>query len=470
MHNYGQARPFAVAFLALLAAACGGDGGGGGSSPAAARGTIQRFGSIVVNGVEWKTVGAKLKLDDNGTDIITLATETEIQDHLRRGQEVEVRGRLDDSGRTGTATEIRFGEDFKGLVTATDGTSFTVLGIIVVVDASTVITDDLGAVQPFSAITANVSWVEVSGTPDVGGAFRATHVKIEDVPGAADEVKGFVFDDPSDGQFGLSMTPSGTPFLTVTWTPEAGIGVGDFVEVHGTFSAGTLAATLVELEDRFGDDGLKTQIEGIVISGTLAEFQIGDTTVQTSASTVYRNIPVGSTAEQEFVLGVKLEAEGVMSGGVLIASKVKFKDGSRLGGAFATLSANSLSVLGLTVVFDETVKTQGDAGTSNFVEVRGYRRANGEIFAQRLTYEESSDRPFLEGVVEAETASSLTIADITATTDAGTEFQDGNETLITSTAFFALVNPGQTVVKVKWDTGAAITDPLRSAEIELEDD
>jgi hypothetical protein len=465
--TFGQAKYAVAAVLALVATACGGNGGNGGSSNALSRGAIQRFGSVVVNGVTWSTSGATLKLDDS---TVTLGSEAEIQSHLSRGMEIEVRGSLDDNGTTGKATEIRFGEDFQGAVSGPSTASgFTVLGINVVVDASTVIVNSAGSPQPLSAI-GDGTWVEVSGRPDVNNSFRATFVKIEDAPGALDEVKGFVV-NPTGSSFGLAMTPGGAAFMNVTAAsiPAA----GTYVEVKGTFDVGasTMAASSIEIEDLPGDNGLRAEVEGIVLSGTLAEFTIGRMTVRTSASTVYRGVPAGSSAAAEFALGIKLEAEGSISNGVLNASKVKFKDASRLGGVPTGVTVSGFTMLGIPVAIDGATRIDGSIGGAAFVEVRGYRRVDGSVYAQDVRVRNSGDRPFLQGLVEAEGASSVTIAGIEADIGAGTEFQNEDEQVISASQFFDLVDVGQTIVKVRWESEtSAITDPVKEAEIEIEDD
>jgi hypothetical protein len=483
-----------LAIVTLIAAACGGSdgdgdsGGGTGAANAVSRGEIREFGSVVVNGVTWRVAGATLALDDNPAR--TLGSEAEAGQHLRRGQVVTVRGRLDDDGRGGQATEIRFGEDFQGPVSdvAPDGSGFTVLGVTVIVDASTVFTTSAGAAASLSSVAPGTR-VEVSGVPDAGGAFRATHVKIEDAPGEL-EAKGFVVNPGATG-FQLALTPGGAPFLTVL---AGGFGVpaaGSFVEVKsaGPVTAGSpptiTQSRAPEVEDRFsGDDGTRSEVEGIVTGGTLSEFTVGGTTVRTGPSTTYTGIPEDSTAQAEFAPGVKVEAEGTFQGGVLVATRVKFKDSARLGGTISNLvlsatapSTATFSLNGKTVTTASNVQLQdvasvGDLASGAFVEIRGYPRANGVVLAQRLRVRDGGGdgrRPFLQGVVDAAASPNLTIMGITVSTT-GAELEGEGEAPLGPQAFFAAIQPGRTVVKVRWDEGAPLTAPVREAEIEAEDD
>ncbi len=109
----------ACALLTLaFVAACG--GGGGGSAPAATttvnKGVIEKFGSIFVNGVEIKTVGARLHLpDDLNKPEVELQNEVEIQNHLRTGMLVTVKDVVDNNGLH-KAAEIEFHDNLEGLV------------------------------------------------------------------------------------------------------------------------------------------------------------------------------------------------------------------------------------------------------------------------------------------------------------------------------------------------------------------
>jgi hypothetical protein len=504
----------ALAIAALGATACGGSSGGGGGGGGGGTVTVNAMSkgairiaddSVRVNGVTWQVAGATLRIDDS--EARQVGSGAELRNGLDDGMVVEVRGQLDDNGRTGRASEIRFGEDFQGPVTAVaaDGSGFTVLGIQVIVDASTAFVNSAGAARALSDVAVGTR-VEVSGTPDAGGSFRATHVKIEDSPGDASgelEAKGFVVNATAT-TFQLALTPGGAPFLTVNAGSFAVPAAGAFVEVKGAaVTPGTppsiTLARAVEVEDRFsGASGNRSEVEGIVVSGTLAEFVVGSTTVRTSGSTTYTGIPEESTAAEQFAIGVKVEAEGSFdAAGVLVASKVKFKDGARIGGVVSGPSgslpgAGSFALLGLTVAHDAATRVEVEPGAAlagGSAEVRGYRRANGTIYAQEIRVREAGggggDRPFLQGLVEAAASPGLTIMGIQVTTsgasgDSGTEFQGEDEApFVTANgtgpaaqaAFFAAVTPGRTIVKVKWDGQTSpVTEVVREAEIEAEDD
>ena len=476
-----------LAIAALGVAACGGSSGNGsGTTSAFARGSIQRFGSVVVNGVEWRTQGATLLTPDDSTTSRSLGSEAEIANLLEKGQIVSVKGKIDDDGRGGQATEIEFHKSVEGVVSSRDAAGFTVGGVKVSVDSSSEVYSGSGADDSYTSVTVG-DRVSVSGVPDDKGGLRAGAVKIEDSTSSEIEVKGFVLAAPSGGTFSLSLTPGGPAFMIVNAAAATGLAAataGAFVEVKGTsVTAGTpptLTATLVKPEDDFqGGVNDEAEIEGIVSSGTLASFVVAGTTVTTSGATVYTGLPAGSSAEAEFALGVKVEAEGTLdANGTLAARKVKFKDGARMGGAPTAIGAAGFTLLGnQVVVIDGSTQVEGTVGAGTFVEVRGYRRADGTTYAQRVKASASGggDRPFLQGIVEAAASPSLTVNGIAIQTSSATEFQDDtvseNEVRISQSAFFGLVKVGS-IVKADWDQGTTdfAATPAREVELESEDD
>ncbi|HXE97410.1 MAG TPA: DUF5666 domain-containing protein, partial [Dongiaceae bacterium] len=106
----------ALAFAALVAS-CGGSGGGtaAGGTATVSKGAIERFGSVVVNGIEFRVAGATLHLRDDNIDKV-LHNEAEIQNNLEKGMVVTVKGILDNNGLTGAANEIEFRDALIGRI------------------------------------------------------------------------------------------------------------------------------------------------------------------------------------------------------------------------------------------------------------------------------------------------------------------------------------------------------------------
>jgi hypothetical protein len=323
-------RNCAAAIVVVGIAACGGssnNNGGANTTPNAfSQGAVQRFGSVFVNGVEWRTQGATLRTPDDSTTTRTLQNETEIRGSLHEGEQASVRGRLDADGKHGQATEIETHSRVSGVVSGkTAGGDFVVGGVKVSTDASTKHYDASGAAR---ADVANGDNVQVSGVPDDKGGLRATAVKARSAADAQTEVRGYVLAG-SGSNFSLAQNPGGTAFVNVAGgtfvTPPA----GSFAEVKGTSDGATPIPTITltrpaRVEDELKADAqFEAEVEGIVAAGTLADFTVNGRRVTTNASTTFIGIPVGSTAAAEFAVGIKVEAEGtVASDGSLTAAKV----------------------------------------------------------------------------------------------------------------------------------------------------
>ncbi len=105
-------------------------GGGIGGTGVTSSGSINGFGSIFVNGVEFDTDSAEILI--NGKP----ASEEE----LRLGMVVLVSGTVDDNGTTGTASQVIFDQEVEGPVEAIerdqDGDSMlvTVIGVRVIAE------------------------------------------------------------------------------------------------------------------------------------------------------------------------------------------------------------------------------------------------------------------------------------------------------------------------------------------------
>jgi len=187
-------RLLAAGVALATAALLGGCGGGGdvagvgtGGTGSFSVGTVTGFGSVFVNGIRYEDNGARL-VDDDGT-VKVLGSD---DNPLRIGMAVEVTGTVDDSGTVRTATQIAYGAEIKGPVTAVDASAgtFDVFGITVRTTTTTVY-ENFGGVTALA--TGNV--VEVHGQPDTNGRIVATYVERE-----ASSVAAFV---AGDGEYRL---------------------------------------------------------------------------------------------------------------------------------------------------------------------------------------------------------------------------------------------------------------------------
>jgi hypothetical protein len=467
-------RIIQTAFLGcvgVVLVACGGGGGGSGGTgatpatgAAVSQGTITAKGSVFVNGIEYSTTGATIRIDDNPG----------IESDLKVGMVVRVRGTSDDSTKKGTATLLEARDILEGTISnvnAGAGT-ITVMGQTVRIEDNMTRLNDDDLQKVFGNANFQVNdHVEVHGFADDQGGLRATRV-LRKATGEF-ESKGFVTGLGATS-FGLSPTPGGAAALTVNFTAgslPAGTVNGSFVEVKSAAAAvgGAVTATLVHLEDRIGAAGEKVEVEGIVSSGTLASFVVNGQQVVTSPSTLYEG-----GLSSDFAIGVKLEAEGPLdANGAIAATKISFRSNIKIEDDASAVTATSLTVLGRSVAINQFTRIDnGPPANTNHVEVRAAPDRDGNLIAQRIVVQGASDnKAFLQGPVTAAdgTAGTLTILGTTVVSNGTTEWRvssTSTEVPVSRAAFFAQIVANASVVKVRWDPFISLAGAIEEAEIE----
>ena len=464
-------RTVQTAFLAgigVFLVACGGGGGGGSSATpatgaAVSQGTITAKGSVFVNGIEYSTAGATIRIDDNPG----------IESDLKVGMVVKVRGTSDDSTKKVTATQVEARYILEGTISnvnAGAGT-ITVMGQTVRIEDNVTRLNDDDLQKVFANANFQVNdIVEVHGFADDQGGLRATRV-LRKLAGEF-ESKGFVTGLGATS-FGLSLTPGGAAVLTVNFTAgslPAGTVNGSFVEVKSAAApvAGAVTATLIHVEDKIGAAGEEAEVEGIVSSGTLAAFVVNGQQVVTSASTLFEG-----GVSTDFAIGVKLEAEGLLdANGAIAATKISFRSNIKIEADASGVTATSLTVLGKTAAINQFTRTDnGPVVNGSHVEVRAVPNRDGNLIATRIVVQSVSTKAFLQGPVTAadSTAGTLTILGSTIVSDGSTEWRvssTSTELPVTKAAFFSQINANVTVVKVKWDPFTSVAAAIKEAEIE----
>src|SRR6185369_2335613 len=445
----------ALAFAALVAS-CGGSGGGAttagtnagtaAGSVTVSKGAIEKFGSVVVNGVEFKVAGATLHLRDDNVDKV-LQNEAEIQNNLEKGMVVTVKGKLDNTGLAGTATEIEFRDALIGRVDDKGVDFVKVMG-------QTIVLDDNAKLQLAGlAIGDNV---RISALADDQGGLRATHIKRQD-NAAEFEVKGFVSGFSGGTTITLLLSPTATTGLSINLAgaalPAGGIKNGDFVEVRSATSPanGVITATRIKLEDELkAAENENAEFEGFVANLNGSRFMLGATQVTFSSSTIFMN---GVAAD--LAAGMKVEAEGNIVNGILVARKIVFKDNLRIRLEIRD-SGNALAPAAL---------------AGRFVDLRGRLGADGlAITATRIDVKSNDPgEAILRAPASAASATdnTLTIAGILVNT-AGAEFKgkDAPHSIIAATLFFTSIVPNETVVRVRWRPFTTTAAPARDVELE----
>lgn len=458
-----------VLAFAVLVASCGGSGGGSaaGGTATVSKGTIEKFGSVVVNGIEFRVAGATLHLRDDNSDKV-LQNEAEIQNNLEKGMVVTVKGRRDNNGLTGAATEIEFRDALTGRIDDKGVDFIKVMG-------QTIVLDDNARLQ-LAGLAINDK-VRISGLADDKGGLLATHVKRLD-NAVEFEVKGFVSGFSGGTTMTLLLSPTATTGLSINLAgavlPAGGIRNGDFVEVRSAASPadGVITATRIKLEDELkAAENENAEFEGFVANLSGSGFMIGATQVTFGDSTIFVN---GVAAD--LVNGTKVEVEGNMVNGILVARKIAFKDNLRINAKVTAVDPNgtSLTILGKSVTLPSRleIRESGNALApaalaGRFVDLRGRLGADGlGITATRIDVKSNDPgEAILRAPVSAASAAdnTLAIAGILVNTT-GAEFKgkDSPHSVMAAAQFFNSIVANVTVVKVRWrpftTTAAAASD------------
>lgn len=370
---------WAAALLALsssvLLSACGGGGGAsastGGSVTTASvySGPVTGFGSVIVNGVRFDTVGASM-VDDDGAPVHL--------SNLALGTTVSISGDADDNSGLGTAQQLSLIHGTTGQVTAinTGSGQLTLLG-------QTVKTNQATAYQGVSGLSALQvgDWVEVYGVAQADGSWLATLIEKKTSPVTTLRVMGLVASLNTGNQtFALGNLTVSYANATVTGT----LAQGKLVKVKAPASAlsGTvLTASAVKVAEgaAYGSPvaaGAYLKLKGVAdaapVNGLL---NVSGVPVDVSQA----NIAGGAS----ITAGAYLVIKGSWTGTVLKASKVEVEgfraDADEVFGAVASISGSQVVVNGVTIDLSSAVFEHGSlaqVAVGSYVEIKGYVQGN----------------------------------------------------------------------------------------------
>lgn len=435
--------------------------------PAVTRGEITGFGSIYVNGRRFNTSNATFKVDGNPSS----------ESALKVGHVVTVTGTVTANSSEGSAATVDYDEAVVGPVTSIDTATETlvVMGQTVRVSLETHYDDDIDPAGLDGLAPGQV--IEVSGFTGADGIIHATRLELStdtefELTGPVSDVTATTF--VINGQLVDYSAAMLEGFVGGV------ISTGDLVEAEGTLNAeNTLLASEVELEDDElpGSDGDEAEVEGMitaVLSDT--EFEVNGQAVVTDADTEYE----GGTAA-DVVLDAMVEVEGSLNAdGAIVAEEVEFdfESNIEIEAPVEAATATTATVLGIVVNTRDTTEYEDDSVTElrqfslsdvsvgDWVSIAAYQDPTGMVVASSLSRIEQQELVVLAAPVDSFEAPELNMLGVTVQTDAGTEFQNVDETVIDSPTFFSLVVPGQ-IVEV---AGGIVGDAtLLAVEAELED-
>lgn len=382
----------AVLFAALAIAGCGGgvdSGGTGAPVQSFSSGPITGLGSIFVNGVRYDDSNASV-VDDEGV--------AQPRGALKLGMTVAVEAgpiSLDAASqeRRGVASKIQFGNAIQGPVEGVDAAAgtLTVLGQTVQVDADTVLQ---GLPAGIAALNAG-DLLEIHALLDPGtGVYTAT--RIERATSLAQyKLRGVVADlDASAMTFRIGGA-------TISYTGDVSSladGVIARVKLGTTQVAGAWPLIQAALAGNPIPDRAETEIEGFITDfASLASFKVNGTPVNAGgAGVIFRKGNAGQLAN-----GVRVEIEGEMVDGVLVATQVEIKrrgggedETFQLAGAIESVDATQKSFVlrGVTVVYDGGTRFVQGAESNLIVgaqvDVKGVLTANGsQVRANRIRFD-----------------------------------------------------------------------------------
>ena len=378
-------RALRAVALALALAGCGGgvDSGGTGSSTFAS-GPVTGFGSVIVGGVHF---------DDSRASVTDADGTARNRDDLRLGMTTEIRGSAVGIDATGasvsTASSIAFGSDLLGPIAAIDATAarLVVLGQTVDIDAATVF-DDVSVSGGLAALALG-DVVEVYALFDAStGHYTATRIERKSVV-ASFVLRGVVsqFDATAKA---FSIGTQRISFAAFGGTLPATLANGRIVRVR----LRTVQVSGVWIVSALNDgapapmDHDDVRLEGLISAFTSAmQFSVNGVAVDASALN-----PAG------VALGVRVEVEGTVRAGVLVASRVEVQpaDGQdfELRGLIASPDpvAHSFVLRDVTVVYSliTTEFRNGTAAaltTGASIEARGRLSPDGtRLLATRITF------------------------------------------------------------------------------------
>lgn len=398
MRTWHQARQWAAMLgAAVLVAACGGGGSGGvdtggtGAPLSFSKGPISGFGSVIVNAV---------RFDDSDPNIVIVDADGNAlrRDDLKLGMVAEIDGDgivAGSAGATSTAkaSRIRISSEIVGPVEGIDVArqTLTVLGQEVRVNSATAFDT---ALPSQLASLENDDVVEVYALPDgVSGRYLATRIGLKTsatryrlrgvVASLITSARTFAIGNLTVSYAGLSSDPV-----------PLGLANGRIVtlQLATTPVSGVWTALRIDDASATPDDRSHARIEGLVTAVTSARaFTVDGVSVNASSA----ELPDGAVA-----LGLRVEVEGALVGGVLVANKVEIEDESEsaevelIGSVSAVnTNANTFVLRGFNVVYGNDVRFD-DGREVNLidnaqVEVRGTLAPDRiSVIATRIKFEQ----------------------------------------------------------------------------------
>jgi len=374
-----------------------GDGvgsGGTGVSTADATGvgSVGGLGSIILNGVRYKTY------PEAADGVAPANFSLEDTSELQIGMSVRIAGKIDSEFTAATAQQVVSAAELRGAVSAINlaGGSFVVMGTTVTTDNATAWSGATGLNK-----VPDGTRVQVWGLPAEPGTLRATRIEIQ--PASAESlVTGYVQNlDILRKTFMLGqLTVKYRDALFSGGIDESAL-AGALVRARGSVSPGTGMLVANKVQGWYAiptQNTVAVQLAGVITNynGT-SDFKVLGTAINAS----HAQVPPGQLAS--IGNGVKVELDGFMTNGVLLVKKLRVRNVPGMGGpvSFTLIgsvvnyqSASDFMVRGQRVdasgsstVFENgAVADLANLPPNRRVTVVGDTVENDVLIAQRVTF------------------------------------------------------------------------------------
>jgi hypothetical protein len=369
----------------------GSGGTGVSTADATGVGSVGGLGSIILNGVRYKTYPEA----PDGIDPANFNLEDTSE--LQIGMSVRIAGKIDSNFTAATAQQVASAAELRGAVSAINlaGSSFVVMGTTVTTDNATV----WSGVTSLSNLPAGAV-VQVWGLPSEPGALRATRVELN--PASTEPlVTGFVQNlDRLRQSFMLGQLEVRYGGAVFSGGIDAStLAEGAIVRVRGSAVPVVGVFTATKVQGWYAiptQNAAAVQLAGIVANyiGLANPFKVLGTTVDASNALITGGLPtsIGN--------GVKVEADGFMNNGVLVVKKLRIRNIPGVGGPvdFTLIgaiggyhSASDFKVQGRQVNASGPATTfEGgtiaELANGRRVSVVGDTVENGVLIAKRVTF------------------------------------------------------------------------------------
>lgn len=466
-------KPITVALFAAISSlllSCGGliaEGGTGGTG--VTTGTVQGYGSIFVNDVEFDV--------NNAVFLRNGQPATNGERDYAVGEVVTVKGAVSADGKTGTADEVVYESLLTGTVSDATPEFIRVLGQDVLIDGKTVL---VGFNNPESL---NDKFVEVSGLPTADGAIRATIIKLISAQATGGEIRGIITAVGSGDTFSIGdLVVEYTDFPA--GSPEVGLAVE--VEIEQVIDPDRVLAGQIELIDMEDyQEGTNLEFEGIIsVFNSVSDFEIAGYRVITDGFTEFED---GTAAD--LGVDVRVEVKGrVDATGAIQASKieiVRYTARNAEVEIIATVDAvfpgsSSFEILGLTAVTDQDTVFKDrssaeiepfefdDLQVGDWVEIDAELTGGNSMRVDKVSRRNTRQEVYVEGALNQYTASSgeLVVSGVTINTDSSTIFRGPNGNQITTEKFFDSLVGGVTDLEV---SGTPAGSQVQASTVEIDD-